>query len=183
MKYNEKLIEAFKHQFSAFGFELAESSIFGVRFQNQAVGLNLCFNDQFLEQSIFLEIEKETSIEILENLLNSVFKVETEIYHSQIDGFIENLHRFFNSEIGQKILQKDKAILQKLKEGYAKLSEEYTQKILLEQDLQQLHSAWQVEDFQKFVEKFETMDSSQVQRSLKMKYQIALKRLNRKSPV
>lgn len=183
MQHYEKLIAAFESQFLEFGFKLMESSRFGVRFQNQPVELALTFIDQFLEKSLFVKIENETSIEINERFLETTFDMKTEIYHSQIEGFIENLRRFFNSEIGQLILKKDKSTLQKLRDGFRKTVREYSQNLLFEQDVKELQAAWQQEDFQKFVEKFEEMDSSQLRSSLKMKYQIALNRLKRKSPV
>lgn len=176
MELNHMVLKKFRSLFEVHGLEMTEQSNNIVRYESALLKVSLAHNPR--ENSNILWIESKhsnDSIEIDDQVLKEFFSSKLQLNNLPQEAFVNNVFLFFTSD-GERILQGDTELLDKLETFDQVRSEIYTLKLLEAQNIAAAEKAWKDRNYPDVVKYLSKVKMANLPASLRQKYKIARKK-------
>ena len=145
-----------------------------IRFKSDCLIISIIFDKR--ERLFYISIEENNhSYPLTDSVINKLFDLNSYIdKQSDINIFADNLYSLLQNPKVQKMICGD---IEKLKEISYENSHEYTNKMLLEQQVKIASKAWDDRDYRMFIEVIDKLKMIDLPKSYQLKYEIAKKKI------
>ena len=155
-------------------FEVKESLKSFIKYESKYVTLTVGYDIRDNSISTFAGKKGQFLTELFGDVLSKFFGYNITLCN---DGhFTENLIHFLNDK-GNPILKGDLNILNKLEEYSYQLADDYTNKLVTRQNLNDADKAWTANNYLEFMKSVDKVEQKYLPQSYLKKYQIASKKV------
>ncbi|WP_280670968.1 MULTISPECIES: hypothetical protein [unclassified Dysgonomonas] len=159
--------------FQEYGFNIIRESENTIQFKSLILKINVVFNKY--DKSHLIEIGKEGALYPLNNnVVKELFDSNLSIEEVTSETFVQNLSVLFKTRKGAEMLNGN---VEFLKKNIIQQSEDYTSELMQKQELEAAWEAWEVGDYEVFINKIDRIGVNKVPQSYQLKYKIAKHKL------
>ena len=177
MEFNLVILEKLGTFLALQGLQVVEESKNIVKYENERYFIKFVYNARENSYSLCVGGKCFNEIEIDNQLMREYYKSDLKLGQLKLDNFVSNVVLFFVS-YGKKLLDADDNAIVDLERYYKQRSSRYTTMLIEEQNLVAANKAWENKNYLDVIKFAENIDKRNMPKSLKMKYDIARKRIS-----
>ena len=179
MEFNQLVLKRLGLIFQKHDLHIIEQFPNYMKLKSNNVVVTLNHDERENSNALYVGFNEDFLYPVDEYVLKCAFNSDLKINHVTQEEFVNNLAKIFEGE-GEPLIEGNAFALEAVEKYVYKEGEAYTTQLVDKQNLDEAKKAWEAGNYKDFIKYLDEMDKQKLSSSYKLKYKMALQKLNKK---